>query len=124
MLDTEDQYTYASWSTPLRWTGRVFHFGVLAPLALLGVLLTWNQRGRIWLLHLLLVLYMASVVMFYVVARYRFPMVPFLVLFAAAGLAGIPGFLRAGVPSADRGLRGGGVAGRRLLQLADRQQES
>ena len=32
--------------------------------------------------------YAASVVMFYVFARYRFPMVPFLVLLAAAGLAG------------------------------------
>ena len=32
--------------------------------------------------------------MFYVFARYRFPLVPFLVLFAAAGLASVPRFVR------------------------------
>jgi tetratricopeptide (TPR) repeat protein len=95
MMDTEDQYTYASWSTLLRLTGYINHFGILAPLALLGVVLTWNQRGRIWLLHLLLALYTASLVMFYVTARYRYPMVPFLLLFAAAGVSQLPGFLRA-----------------------------
>jgi tetratricopeptide (TPR) repeat protein len=95
MMDTEDQYTYASWSTLLRWTGYINHFGVLAPLALLGVVLTWDQRRRIWLLHLLLALYTASLVMFYVTARYRYPMVPFLLLFAAAGVTQLPGFLRA-----------------------------
>ncbi len=95
LVDAEDQYTFAEWSLPLRWAGYVCHFGVLAPLALLGVCLTWPQRGRLWLLYAMLGVYAASVVMFYVFARYRYPLVPFLVLFAAAGLAALRSFLGA-----------------------------
>ena len=43
------------------------------------------DRSRLWLLYALLVTYAASVVVFYVFARYRYPLVPFLILFAAAG---------------------------------------
>ena len=43
--------------------------------------------------------YAASVVLFYVSARYRMPLVPLLILFAAAGLASLTTFLRtAGAP--------------------------
>ena len=38
--------------------------------------------------------YAASVVAFYVFARYRFPLVPFLMLFAAAGLVALPDVVR------------------------------
>src|SRR5262249_14224257 len=42
----------------------------------------------------LLAAYAASVVMFYVFARYRYPLVPMLIPFAAAGLIAAPAFLR------------------------------
>lgn len=93
-IDTEDQYTYADFSIALRLTGYVLHFGVIAPLALFGLCVTWPQRRRLWLLYLLLGVYAASVVMFYVVARYRYPLAPILTLFAAAGLVAAPRFLR------------------------------
>jgi tetratricopeptide (TPR) repeat protein len=86
MLDTESQETYAEWSSVLRVLGWVGHFGVLVPLALAGVWLTWPDRRRLWVLHAMLASYAATVLMFYVFARYRFPMVPFLMLFAAAGI--------------------------------------
>ncbi len=65
------------------WIG---HFGLLVPLAVLGVIVTWPDRRRLWILYALTLTYALSVVMFYVFARYRYPLVPFLLLFAAARL--------------------------------------
>jgi tetratricopeptide (TPR) repeat protein len=90
MLDTEAQESHAEWSAPLALLGIVGHFGVLLPLAVLGVVLTWPQRSRLWVLYAMTGAYAASVVVFFVFARYRFPLVPFLILFAAAGLDALP----------------------------------
>jgi tetratricopeptide (TPR) repeat protein len=86
MLDTESQESHAEWSVPLRVAAPVGHFGVLVPLAALGVILTWPGRSRLAILYAMLAAYAASVLMFYVFARYRYPLVPLLVLFAAAGI--------------------------------------
>jgi tetratricopeptide (TPR) repeat protein len=94
MLDTESQATHAEWSAPLRLAGGVSHFGVLVPLAIFGVWVIWPQRGRLWVLYAMLIAYAGSVIMFYVFARYRYPLVPFLLLFAAAGLANARHFFR------------------------------
>ncbi len=94
IMDTESQATYAAWSTPLAVAEWIGHFGVLVPLALLGLAVTWRDRQRIGVLIALTVAYAISVVLFYVFARYRYPLVPFLVLFAGAGLAGLPRFAR------------------------------
>jgi tetratricopeptide (TPR) repeat protein len=94
MVDTEDQATHAEWSLPLRLLGPITHFGILVPLALFGIIVTWPMRSRLWVLYLMLVAYAASVVLFYVFARYRYPLVPLLVLFAAAGIAEIPILLK------------------------------
>ena len=88
MLDTESQESYAEWSWPLELGAWVGHFGVLVPLAVLGVIVTWPERRRLWVLHVLAAAYAASVVLFFVFARYRYPLVPFLLLFAAAGVLG------------------------------------
>ena len=87
MLDTEAQESYAEFSTPLRVLGWVGHFGLLMPLAIAGLIATWPERRRLWIVHALALTYAVSVVMFYVFARYRYPLVPFLILFAAAGVA-------------------------------------
>ena len=84
MLDTESQESYAEYSTPLRIGGWFGHFGLLMPLAIAGLIATWPERRRLWLIHALTLAYAASVVVFYVFARYRFPLVPFLIVFAAA----------------------------------------
>jgi tetratricopeptide (TPR) repeat protein len=94
MLDTESQETYAEWSWPLRIGGWFGHFGLLVPLALFGVWTTWSDRGRLAVFYALAVAYAASVLMFYVFARYRFPLVPMLVLFAAPGAVALPAFIR------------------------------
>jgi tetratricopeptide (TPR) repeat protein len=87
MADTEDQPTYSDYSMVLRLLGPVTHFGVFVPLALVGILATWTDRRRLGIFYALLVAYSGSVLLFYVVARYRYPLVPILVLFAAAGVA-------------------------------------
>jgi tetratricopeptide (TPR) repeat protein len=94
MLDTESEEAYAEWSLPLRAGGVIGHFGILVPLAIFGVIVTWPLRSRLWILYLMTAAYAASVVMFYVFARYRYPLVPLLILFAAAGLVEAPAFLR------------------------------
>jgi tetratricopeptide (TPR) repeat protein len=92
--DSDDQYTQGDWSSLLRVLNRLLHFGTLCPLAALGVCLTWKQRQRVWLLYAMVLGYAASVMLFYVFSRYRFPLVPMLLLFAAAGLACLPNALR------------------------------
>ncbi|HEX6164076.1 MAG TPA: tetratricopeptide repeat protein [Vicinamibacterales bacterium] len=84
MLDTEAQESYEEFSIVLRVLAWVTHFGVLMPLAIAGVILTWPDRRRLWIVHALALTYALSVVMFFVFARYRYPLVPFLILFAAA----------------------------------------
>ena len=98
--DTEDPYTYAMWSAVLWVTLPVFHFGVLAPCALLGIWVTWDRRRSLLPLYLMLAVYPASVVVFYIFGRYRYPVVALLVLFAAAGLTGARKYFREARPAA------------------------
>jgi tetratricopeptide (TPR) repeat protein len=116
MLDTESQESHAEWSLPLRITGIVGHFGVLVPLAVLGLIVSWPDRSRLAVLYAMLVAYAASVVLFYVFARYRYPLVPFLILFAAPGLVDVGarvGGLFALVRRPFQGRRTAGVKGPR-----------
>jgi tetratricopeptide (TPR) repeat protein len=94
MVDTESQETHAEWSWPLRIAGPVGHFGLLIPLALFGVVVSWPSRSRLWVLYAMTLTYGASVVLFYVFARYRYPLVPFLILFAAPGVLALPDAVR------------------------------
>lgn len=84
--DTEDQYTYEMSSPVLAWPGTVWHFGVLLPLAMAGVVLTARQWRQLALLYAITLVYAASVVAFFIFARYRLPLAPPLMLFASAAL--------------------------------------
>ena len=85
--DTEAQEAHADESPLLRALLPIGHFGVLVPLAMLGVFATWPDRRRLVLLYALFATYALSVLIFFVFARYRYPLIPFVILFAAAGLA-------------------------------------
>jgi tetratricopeptide (TPR) repeat protein len=98
MLDTESQETHAESSTLLRVGAWFGHFGLLVPLAVVGVIATWRERRRLWIFHAMAIAYAASVIVFYVFARYRFPLVPFLMLFASAGIVRGAAFVRASSP--------------------------
>lgn len=86
IADADDFYMYETVSGLLNILGWPGQFSFLAPLAALGIFLTWREWRRLWLLYLLLLAFAFSVAIFYVFARYRFPMVPILALFAGAGI--------------------------------------
>jgi tetratricopeptide (TPR) repeat protein len=83
--DAEDLYFYQRWSWLLRGFAAVWSFGALFPLAAAGACLAWPWRRELWLLYAMVLATSASVIAFYVFGRYRLPIVPLLVLFAAAG---------------------------------------
>ena len=61
-------------------------FGIVAPLALLGIFATRNRWKELWILYGGVITYLAAALLFYVLARYRMPVVAFLIPFAGAGL--------------------------------------
>ena len=62
----------------------LFTFGwFVAPLAAAGLYLSWAERGRFAMLYVLLGAYLVSIVFFFVFGRYRLPIVPILMVFAA-----------------------------------------
>ncbi len=87
--DQEDCYIYQMYSPVLRILGYVFQFGLICPLAVLGIILTWRGRRRLWVLYALTLIFAASVIAFYIFARYRLAIVPILAIFAAACIAEI-----------------------------------
>jgi tetratricopeptide (TPR) repeat protein len=97
VVDTEGQEAYAEWSLPLQVLGPVMHFGILVPLAAMGLFVSWRRDERLYVLAALCASYAASVLLFYVFARYRYPLVPFLTLFAS-GLAPFGAAARSAIP--------------------------
>lgn len=85
-MDAEDYYVYIEHSSVLRWLDRFFHFGVLVPLAVLGIFSTAHRAREVWPLYLWGLATTATLMAFVVFGRYRFPMIPVLIGFAAAGL--------------------------------------
>ena len=100
LIDTESQESYEEWSPVLYLAARVAHFGILLPMAVLGLIVGWPDRRRLWPFYTMAITYAASVVAFYVSARYRLPLVPFLMLFAAVELSRLPNFIRSAGPIA------------------------
>lgn len=78
---------YSRLLSALLWDHLVaFPFGLLGPLALVGLAWGWRRPGMD-LLQLYVLAYAASVILFFAAARYRMPVVPVLLIFAAAALA-------------------------------------
>jgi tetratricopeptide (TPR) repeat protein len=57
-------------------------FAVIGPLGILGLVLCWRRRGELFPLWGFVLVYMASVVLFFCTARYRTPVLPPLILLA------------------------------------------
>ncbi len=63
-----------------------FPFGVISPLFIIGLFLTWkNDRNDLTILRLYVFTYTLSVLLFFVTARYRIPVLPLFILYAAVG---------------------------------------
>ncbi len=94
VMDSEGMGVHQEHS-PLLWAlGWCLNFGVLVPLAALGAWWTRGAWRRLWLLYAMAISFAAAVTLFFVFARYRFPLAPLITLFAAAGLCGIGDRLR------------------------------
>jgi len=92
--DSEDMYYYAQHSSLLRVAAAGGHFGVLCPLAAAGIVLTLSRSRDLWILYALLAASVVGLVAFYVMARYRFPLIPIVVLFAAAAIVAVADAIR------------------------------
>jgi len=64
-------------------------FGIVAPLGLLGVFLTRERWRDLWLLYGGILTYLLTALIFYVLARYRLPVVPFIMPFAGIAIVEI-----------------------------------
>jgi tetratricopeptide (TPR) repeat protein len=98
VTDTESAGAYADYSFLLRFL-RWFGFGVILPLGVFGAWQTraaWRQLSVLYSLFAGLVL---SVVLFYAMARYRYPLVPIVILFGAAAVADLAGLWKESVRS-------------------------
>ena len=93
--DSDDFYIYQQWSPLLRLLAALGNFGWLAPLAIVGLVLTLNERRRLAILYALILTMAASVAVFYVFGRYRFPLIPLLAMFAGAGIVRVYGIVKA-----------------------------
>lgn len=85
LANNKDIYYFARMSPvyrALRWLS----FGVIAPLALLGMWVSRRKPVAALLIGFVLS-YMGTVIAFFINARYRLPVVPCLILFAVAGAA-------------------------------------
>ena len=89
-LPNNEELYAARWYTPLlrpliwRWGPLRFPFGLLAPLALVGMgLATWRRQRELAPVTLYVLAYAATIVAFFVCARYRIPIVPALLVLAA-----------------------------------------
>lgn len=86
--------------------------GLLAPLALLGAVAGWRRRG-VRVLAATAALYCLAVIAFFVLGRFRAPLVPVLAVLAAGGI----GWLRATASAGAWGRAGGAAAAVAALAL-------
>ncbi len=94
--DVESIRVYREASPFLNACCIVGQFGVIAPLALMGAAVTRRFWRQLWVYYALGISMTLAVAAFYVLGRYRFPLVPILIPFAAASCVHVWDRIRAG----------------------------
>ncbi|MFQ5498335.1 MAG: tetratricopeptide repeat protein [Candidatus Zixiibacteriota bacterium] len=75
---------------PLLIAGPVYiPFGLIAPLALFGLIFSLKQWRRFLILYIVILSYSSTLILFFVCARFRQPVVGLLILLSIMGLAGL-----------------------------------
>ncbi len=88
------QRRYSSVLAALMWYRIIaFPTGLLVPLGIMGLLLTWNLKRDFHLLFYFLS-YSVSIFIFFVCTRYRLPLLPVLMIWTAAGLVAVQRLIR------------------------------
>ena len=98
-----NKYIYFFWNRFGLASWPLLGFWIVGPLGLAGALLLLRRAGRFAALQLFLVTYSAGVIAFFVNARFRLPIVPVLIVFAAYAAVHVVRSLR------TRGWRGAGA---------------
>lgn len=80
---SNNKYIYFFWHQSGMGRVPLPGFWLIAPLGLAGGVLLWRRRRELSLLYLFVLTYMAGVVAFFVNARFRLPVVPVVIIFAA-----------------------------------------
>jgi tetratricopeptide (TPR) repeat protein len=86
IADVEDIHVYADWSRILRYGLPLWNFGLLVPLTAAGIVLAWPRRRDLVLLVGAMAAYSLSVALFITFARFRYPLVVFMLPLAAHAL--------------------------------------
>lgn len=107
---------FRRYSAALR--GPVLTFGVLGALAIVGLVSLWRRRAAWALPYFFVASYSLSTILFFVLDRYRLPIVPALTLFAAGALLSAWDALRARHLRPAAGYAGG-IAATMLLMHAN-----
>ncbi len=92
--DVESMRVYRDFSITLRVLAPAWHFGILCPLAVWGMLVTRKRWRRLSLFYAFTLVMVAAIVGFFILGRYREPLVPLLILFAAGGIPALVQMLR------------------------------
>jgi tetratricopeptide (TPR) repeat protein len=79
--DSEDFYFYRQHSSILRLP--LIPFGIICPLAFLGMLLLIKDYKKYSLLYVLVIANFVSIIIFYIFSRYRLPIVPLFIIFSS-----------------------------------------
>jgi Tfp pilus assembly protein PilF/4-amino-4-deoxy-L-arabinose transferase-like glycosyltransferase len=86
VTNNEDTYYFNRFSNVLgllMWHRIIaFPFGIICPLALVGIIISRKLWRKLLLLYGYTFLYMVSVILFFVCGRYRLPVIPILLIFA------------------------------------------
>ncbi|UCD63662.1 MAG: glycosyltransferase family 39 protein [Candidatus Zixiibacteriota bacterium] len=74
-------YSLLVWSKPF-----YFPFGLLLPLAVMGLYVTRERSAVLRPIYIFMLAYIPSIILFLVTARHRLPLVPFMIMLAAGGV--------------------------------------
>ena len=87
--DNADIYfsrNYSSLFSILLWEKPIYMpFGLIFPLAIVGVIAQWKRHRELSLIYIMILGYIPTVILFLVTARHRLPVVPFMLLLSATG---------------------------------------
>ncbi len=108
VADVESLAVYSAASPVIGVIGSIWHFGVLATLAAMGLMLTRSRWRELWIYYVMIAVMILAVAAFFILARYRFVLVPLMIPFAAIGLVETVRRVRAGRVMS---LWGAGLAG-------------
>jgi tetratricopeptide (TPR) repeat protein len=86
IADSDEPLVYRDASSVMKGLGSLLVFGVVCPLAAVGIAAQRRQWRRLVVLYLIAAGIACSTALFFVFARYRFPMVPILLLLAGSAL--------------------------------------